>query len=117
MILTDATIFDAIENPGIWARWFRNPATWRGWFAFLRVLFGLDLDADGLELFRGCTGRGAAPAGGVNETWLVCGRRAGKSFVLALVAVFLAAFRDWRPYLTPGEARDDHGARRRQAAG
>jgi hypothetical protein len=103
MILTDATIFDAIENPGIWARWFRNPATWRGWFAFLRVLFGLDLDADGLELFRRCTGRGAAPAGGVNETWLVCGRRAGKSFVLALIAVFLAAFRDWRPYLTPGE--------------
>ena len=31
------------------------------------------------------------------------GRRGGKSFTLALIAVFLAAFRDWRPYLAPGE--------------
>src|SRR5262249_45725122 len=37
------------------------------------------------------------------EAWLVCGRRAGKSFILATIAVFLAAFRDWRPYLGPGE--------------
>lgn len=27
----------------------------------------------------------------------------GKSFVLALIAVFLAIFREWRPYLAPGE--------------
>jgi hypothetical protein len=33
----------------------------------------------------------------------VCGRRSGKSFVLATVAVFLACFRDWRPFLGPGE--------------
>ena len=31
------------------------------------------------------------------------GRRGGKSFILALVAVFLACFHDWRPYLGPGE--------------
>ena len=28
---------------------------------------------------------------------------AGKSFVLALIAVWLACFKDWRPYLGPGE--------------
>jgi hypothetical protein len=43
------------------------------------------------------------PEGGAREAWLVCGRRAGKSFVLALVAVFLACFVDWSPNLTPGE--------------
>jgi hypothetical protein len=32
-----------------------------------------------------------------------CGRRAGKSFILALIAVFLACFVDWQPYLVPGE--------------
>jgi phage terminase large subunit-like protein len=37
------------------------------------------------------------------EGWLVCGRRAGKSFTLALIAVFLACFRNWQPYLAPGE--------------
>ncbi|WP_223843379.1 hypothetical protein [Sinorhizobium fredii] len=31
------------------------------------------------------------------------GRRGGKSFVAALVAVFLACFFDYRPYLAPGE--------------
>src|SRR5436305_832073 len=35
--------------------------------------------------------------------WLVCGRRAGKSFVLALIAVYLAVFKDWRACLSPGE--------------
>ena len=39
----------------------------------------------------------------VREAWLVFGRRAGKSFILALIAVYLAIFRDWRPYLSPGE--------------
>jgi hypothetical protein len=35
--------------------------------------------------------------------WLVCGRRAGKSLVLATIAVYLAAFCDWRRFLGPGE--------------
>ena len=37
------------------------------------------------------------------EAWLVIGRRGGKSFVLALLAVFLAAFKDYASYLAPGE--------------
>ncbi len=31
------------------------------------------------------------------------GRRGGKSFAMALIAVFLAVFKDWRKYLSPGE--------------
>ena len=37
------------------------------------------------------------------EAWMVVGRRGGKNFILALIAVYLAAFRDWRPHLAPGE--------------
>jgi len=33
----------------------------------------------------------------------VCGRRAGKSFILALIAVYLACFFNYRQYLSPGE--------------
>ena len=33
----------------------------------------------------------------------MCGRRAGKSFVLALIAVYLAAFKNYSGYLGPGE--------------
>jgi hypothetical protein len=41
--------------------------------------------------------------GALNEAWLVVGRRGGKSIVLALIACYLAVFKDWRPYLSPGE--------------
>ena len=37
------------------------------------------------------------------EAALVIGRRGGKSRVLALIAVFLACFRDYTPHLAPGE--------------
>ena len=37
------------------------------------------------------------------EAWLVCGRRAGKIFILALCAVFVACFFDYRNFLAPGE--------------
>jgi len=97
------TILDAIDAPAIWRPWFRNPATWAPWRAFLAVLFALPLDEGALALFRQCTGHETPPLNGSNEAWLICGRRAGKSFILALIAVFLAVFRDWRPHLSPGE--------------
>jgi hypothetical protein len=97
------SILDACADPVLFARWFRDRATWTAWFAFLRVLFGLAMTDEDLALFARCTGRSEPPVGGVREAWLICGRRAGKSFVLALVAVFLACFVSWIPFLAPGE--------------
>src|SRR5262249_48155364 len=57
-----------------------------------------------IAVYRSCTGRTEPPSAPAEEGWLVCGRRGGKSFILALVAVFLAAFKDYRPFLQPGEA-------------
>jgi len=58
-------------------------------------------DGEQLATYQRCTGRGEAPAAPAGEAWLVIGRRGGKSFILALVAVFLACFHDWRPHLSP----------------
>ena len=55
------------------------------------------------ELYRQCTGRSEPPTAPQTEATLVVGRRGGKSFILALIAVYLATFRDWRPHLAPGE--------------
>jgi hypothetical protein len=66
-------------------------------------LFALPMSPDELEVYRRCTGRTEPPAAPAPEGWLVCGRRSGKSFTLAMIAVFLACFRDWRPQLAPGE--------------
>jgi hypothetical protein len=96
------TIIEAMDDPALWRRWFRDPDEWRPWRAFLAALFGLPMDDDALAFYRACTGRTAPPAG-TSEAWLVVGRRGGKSFILALCAVYLAVFRDWSPYLIPGE--------------
>jgi hypothetical protein len=96
-------ILQAIDDPALFAPWFRDKATWAGWRTFLAALFGLPLAPDQLAFFAECTGRPTAPGEAVEEAWLICGRRAGKSFVLALIAVYLACFRDYRPYLQPGE--------------
>jgi phage terminase large subunit-like protein len=42
------------------------------------------------------------PTAPSHEAWLCIGRRGGKSFILATIAVFLACFKDWRPFLGPG---------------
>jgi hypothetical protein len=97
------TILQAMSEPRIWGPWFRDPSTWRPWRAFLAALFGLPLSDIDRGLFRACTGRTEALERGFGEAWLIVGRRGGKSMTLALVAVYLAVFRDWRPYLAPGE--------------
>jgi hypothetical protein len=56
-----------------------------------------------LAIYQRSTGRVTAPTKPANEAWLVCGRRAGKSFILALIAVYLACFRDYKRSLAPGE--------------
>lgn len=100
----DATILEACDSPALFGRWFKTAATWRAWFIFLRALFGLPIAEDDRELWERCTARRWLPdSGGFHEAWLICGRRAGKSLILALVAVFLATFRDWAPYFSPGE--------------
>jgi len=103
MTIPSVTIIEAMTHPALWARWFRDPATWAAWRVFLAALFDLPMTDEDLALYRDCTGRTDPPAAGAREAWLVVGRRGGKSMVLALIAVYLAAFRNWRPYLAPGE--------------
>ena len=97
------TILDAMADPQLFGPWFRDPATWAPWRAFLAALFCLEMDRGGRRIYRRCTGRARPPRAPIHEAWIVAGRRGGKSFVLALCAVFLACFRDWRSHLIPGE--------------
>lgn len=96
-------ILQAVEDETLFARWFKDRETWQAWFAFLCALFALPMSAEQFATYRQCTNRTEPPKAKFIEAWLVCGRRAGKSFVLALIAVFLACFYEWRPYLSPGE--------------
>ena len=95
-------ILRALDDEKIFAPFFRGES-WAAWRVFLAALFALPLSPAQLALYQRHTGRTAPPSQPSHEAWLVCGRRSGKSFVLATIAVFLAAFRDWRPHLQQGE--------------
>ena len=97
------TLLEAMADQQLFARWFRDPATWAAWRAFIAALFALPMTPEQLTIFKECTGRNAPQVKPATEAWLICGRRAGKSFILALCAVFLACFFDYRRALSPGE--------------
>lgn len=97
------TIIDAIHDPLLFRPLFKNLDTWRAWLTVLKALFALPMEEADRVLFTALTGRQTTPEQPVQEAWLICGRRGGKSFIVALIAVFLACFRDYRPFLGPGE--------------
>jgi hypothetical protein len=95
-------ILAAIESPEWWGPWFAR-GDWRAWRALLAAAFALPMDEEQLAVYRECTGRSSPPTSPASEVWAICGRRGGKSRVMATVAAFIAAFIDWRSYLAPGE--------------
>jgi hypothetical protein len=97
------TILEAINSPLLWQRWFKEPVTWANWRTFLAAFFALPLSPAELELFKRCTGRDQSPGEQCKEGWLICGRRGGKSMILALCAAWLSCFHDWRSFFSPGE--------------
>lgn len=96
-------ILQACDDPNLFAPWFRDRSSYRAWFAFLAALFGLPMTEEQVETYKRHTGRSDAPTEPHREAWLVTGRRGGKSFTMALVAVYLACFFDYRQFLAPGE--------------
>jgi hypothetical protein len=96
------TLLEALRDPNLFARFFRG-RNWQTWRVFLAATFAEAIDAMGLELYRACTGRTTWPTAPFTEAALIVGRRGGKSRILATIAVFLACFRDYGPYLAPGE--------------
>jgi hypothetical protein len=95
-------ILQACSDPKVFGQHLRSP-TWGVWYVFLAALFALPMTPEQLATYTKHTGRATPPTTPMHEAWLVCGRRAGKSFVLALIATYLACFKDWRPFLGPGE--------------
>jgi len=97
-------IIDALHSREIFRPLFKDPRTWHAWEVYLRALFGLRIEgAEDLALFRDCTGLEGQPQERTRESYVVAGRRSGKSWISAMIAVFLACFKDWTPYLSAGE--------------
>jgi hypothetical protein len=97
------TLRKALADPNLFGPHFAD-TSWDPWKVFLDALFAeVVSDEPGLQLYRECTGRTAWPTAAVHEATLIVGRRGGKSRVLALLATWLACFKDYAPFLAAGE--------------
>ncbi|WP_275168145.1 hypothetical protein [Bradyrhizobium sp. CSS354] len=100
------TFADACLEPALFGDWFSGP-TWANWRVIDKAIFGLQLDADELEIFRHLTGRDDAPTDPAEEVWLVIGRRGGKDVKSAALSVYLATIGveayGWKERLVRGE--------------
>lgn len=96
------TIIDAMTDPALFGRWFKSP-TWQRWGVCLKALSALPMDETERVIYTHHTGREQLPSEPAAEGWIIAARRAGKSLIAALLAVFFACFRDYRPHLAPGE--------------
>ena len=91
------SILHVMRDPQLFGTVFADPS-WRAWRLCAAVIFGLTdgLTLDEHALITQCLGARTLPTQPVREAWLVCGRRAGKSFFVSLVAVYLSCFRTYR---------------------
>jgi hypothetical protein len=56
-----------------------------------------------LGLYQRCAGRKTAPTLPFREILVITGRRAGKSFIAAIKALYMGLFHSFKKYLAPGE--------------
>lgn len=96
-------VIKAMEDPRLFGDTFKNKESWEPWKAFLKAMFNLRMTKAELDLFRQCTDMKQPSDEKIREAWVIVGRRGGKSSIAALLAVWLACFKDWTPYVRPGE--------------
>lgn len=96
--MKDKELFRSIFRKGL-----LGTDSWWAWRCFLSALFALPLDEKQLEFYRKHTGRMEPPSKQPSECFVIAGRRSGKTIIAALIAVFLACFRDYSKILAPGE--------------
>ena len=95
------TIRDVMTDAALFGNQFGGDS-WTAWRALLAGFYGLPLDDAEAAHWYALTGR-TAPHSPSDELWLAIGRRGGKSQSAALLAVYAAAFNDYRDKLAPGE--------------
>lgn len=96
-------IIEAMQHPALFKPWFSDWESWLAWRAFLKTIFGLPLSPRERQIFTNCTGRLNPPKAQLGEVWMPCGRKGGKSFILALIGVYIGLFKDWSSIVPPGK--------------
>jgi len=96
-------IIESINNPEIFRGSFDDLETWRAWQTYLKALFGLPMTKTDVKTYRKCTRNKIIPRKAHRISYVLSGRRSGKSKIAALISIFIATSRDWSKVLSPGE--------------
>lgn len=97
-------IIQTIRSTRGFRAFFNDLKTWRAWETYLQALFSLEKPSQAqFRVFQDSTGLRQWPGNGFKESYVVCGRRGGKSTIVSVIAIFLALFRDWSEVLSKGE--------------
>jgi hypothetical protein len=99
-------IIQALDDPGLLRPALgKQVESWRAWRTFHKVVHALPLDEPGeIQLFQKCTARPRGLTAKPDEVFAICGRRSGKSFCIALEAVYTCLIDTfWKDDLAPGE--------------
>lgn len=102
--MSEINIIQAMHDKRFFKPLFRDIKTWHSWEVYLQALFGMPVDMveDGL-LFKKATGLECQPKERSKESYVICGRRSGKSYISAVIACYLGTFKDWSKDLAVGE--------------
>ena len=96
----------ACKDGYLFAPWFAGES-WAIWSVIDKAIFGEPLNAAELATFKQLAGGREPSTEPVNEAWLICGRRSGKSAKAASIATYLATVGvevyGWRKSLVAGE--------------
>lgn len=103
MEMSNINIVQGIHDRKIFRSLFKDLSTWGAWLVCLKAIFALSMTEDELKVFSKFTGRKKQPSVPFKEVFLIVGRRGGKSFMSALMAVYLAVFKSWKDCLAVGE--------------
>src|SRR5262245_51582815 len=77
--------------------------SWTPWKTLLIAAMGEPLTDDERIIFQKLTKREMEPLMPVEETWVIAGRRAGKTRAMSVLAAYLTCLVDWKDSLVPGE--------------
>lgn len=87
---------EAMDSPALFRRWFSPPKSWAAWRVVGKAIFAEPMTPEELDVYRRYTGRQTPPTEPPGEAWLPIGRRGGKGWFSAAVAVYIACIRQHR---------------------
>lgn len=96
-------IIESMHDKAVFRKSFEDLKTWGVWQVYLKALFGLPMTKPEARKYKKHTGN-KYKSGRVSQiSYVLSGRRSGKSKISALLACYLATYRDWSKILSPGE--------------